>query len=51
MQDLAILQLVPQLKCLVNMEKILRDKVAIITGANQGFGLEIAAKYVSSGAQ
>jgi NAD(P)-dependent dehydrogenase (short-subunit alcohol dehydrogenase family) len=49
-QDLAILQLVPQLKCLVNMEKILRDKVAIITGANQGFGLEIAAKYVSSGA-
>ncbi|MBI3563079.1 MAG: SDR family oxidoreductase [Gammaproteobacteria bacterium] len=28
----------------------LRGKVAIITGANQGLGLEIARKYISSGA-
>lgn len=32
------------------MDKILRDKVAIITGANQGLGLEVAFKYVTSGA-
>lgn len=32
------------------MQKILSGKVAIITGANQGFGLEIARKYVSAGA-
>lgn len=35
---------------LISMDKILRDKVAIITGANQGLGLEIALKYVSAGA-
>ena len=32
------------------MQKILSGKVAIITGANQGFGLEIARKYVLAGA-
>jgi NAD(P)-dependent dehydrogenase (short-subunit alcohol dehydrogenase family) len=32
------------------MKKILSGKVAIITGANQGFGLEVARKYVSAGA-
>ncbi|PPK74151.1 3-oxoacyl-[acyl-carrier protein] reductase [Methylobacter tundripaludum] len=32
------------------MEKILSGKVAIITGANQGLGLEIARKYVLAGA-
>ena len=32
------------------MEKILSGKVAIITGANQGLGLEIAKKYVLAGA-
>lgn len=32
------------------MNKILAGKVAIITGANQGLGLEIARKYASSGA-
>jgi NAD(P)-dependent dehydrogenase (short-subunit alcohol dehydrogenase family) len=32
------------------MQKILSGKVAIITGANQGFGLEIAKKYVLAGA-
>ncbi len=32
------------------MKKILKDKVAIITGANQGLGLEIAKKYAASGA-
>ena len=32
------------------MDKVLEGKVAIITGANQGLGLEIALKYASSGA-
>lgn len=32
------------------MDKVLAGKVAIITGANQGLGLEIARKYASSGA-
>ncbi len=32
------------------MDKVLFGKVAIITGANQGLGLEIARKYVSAGA-
>ncbi|MBU3606149.1 SDR family oxidoreductase [Polynucleobacter sp. MWH-Creno-3A4] len=32
------------------MNKVLAGKVAIITGANQGLGLEIAKKYASSGA-
>lgn len=32
------------------MQKILSGKVAIITGANQGLGLEIARKYVLAGA-
>lgn len=32
------------------MAKILSGKVAIITGANQGLGLEIAKKYVLAGA-
>lgn len=32
------------------MQKVLSGKVAIITGANQGFGLEIARKYVLAGA-
>ncbi len=32
------------------MEKILSGKVAIITGANQGLGLEISKKYVLAGA-
>lgn len=32
------------------MQKKLSGKVAIITGANQGFGLEIARKYVLAGA-
>jgi len=31
-------------------EKILANKVAIITGANQGLGLEIAKKYAKAGA-
>src|SRR5664280_723864 len=31
------------------MERILEDKVAIITGANQGLGLEIARKYIEAG--
>ncbi len=32
------------------MQKVLSGKVAIITGANQGFGLEVARKYVLAGA-
>jgi len=32
------------------MSKVLSGKVAIITGANQGLGLEIAKKYVLAGA-
>ena len=32
------------------MKRILTNKVAIITGANQGLGLEIAKKYVGAGA-
>ena len=32
------------------MDKVLSGKVAIVTGANQGLGLEIAQKYASSGA-
>ncbi|QWD78305.1 SDR family NAD(P)-dependent oxidoreductase [Polynucleobacter sp. MWH-Svant-W18] len=31
------------------MKKILTNKVAIITGANQGLGLEIAKKYAAAG--
>jgi 3-oxoacyl-[acyl-carrier protein] reductase len=33
------------------MQKVLSGKVAIITGANQGFGLEIARRYVLAGAE
>ncbi len=33
------------------MEKILSGKIAIITGANQGLGLEIAKKFILSGAE
>jgi NAD(P)-dependent dehydrogenase (short-subunit alcohol dehydrogenase family) len=32
------------------MEKVLAGKVALITGANQGFGLEVARSYLSAGA-
>jgi len=32
------------------MQKELSGKVAIITGANQGFGLEVARKFVLAGA-
>jgi len=32
------------------MRRVLLEKTAIITGANQGFGLEIAKKYVLAGA-
>jgi len=32
------------------MKKVLLGKAAIITGANQGFGLEVARKYVLAGA-
>jgi NAD(P)-dependent dehydrogenase (short-subunit alcohol dehydrogenase family) len=32
------------------MDKVLQGRIAIITGANQGLGLEIARKYVSAGA-
>lgn len=32
------------------MKKVLSGKVAIITGANQGLGLEIANKYLAAGA-
>ncbi len=31
------------------MDKILQDKVAIITGANQGLGLAITKKYIEAG--
>lgn len=34
----------------MNKQRPLEEKVAIITGANQGFGLEIAKNYVISGA-
>ena len=33
------------------MKRLLEGKVAIITGANQGLGLEIARKYAQAGAQ
>lgn len=32
------------------MQRILENKVAIVTGANQGLGLEIAKKYLEAGA-
>ena len=32
------------------MQKVLSGKVAIITGANQGFGLEVARKFLLAGA-
>jgi 3-oxoacyl-[acyl-carrier protein] reductase len=32
------------------MQRILENKVAIVTGANQGLGLEIAKKYLKAGA-
>jgi NAD(P)-dependent dehydrogenase (short-subunit alcohol dehydrogenase family) len=32
------------------MERVLNKKVAIVTGANQGLGLEIARKYIEAGA-
>jgi NAD(P)-dependent dehydrogenase (short-subunit alcohol dehydrogenase family) len=32
------------------MERLLQNKNAIITGANQGLGLEIARKYLEAGA-
>jgi NAD(P)-dependent dehydrogenase (short-subunit alcohol dehydrogenase family) len=32
------------------MERMLENKVAIVTGANQGLGLEIARKYLEAGA-
>ena len=32
------------------MDKVLSGKVAIITGANQGLGLEIAKRYITAGA-
>jgi len=32
------------------MEKVLAGKIALITGANQGFGLEVARSYLSAGA-
>jgi NAD(P)-dependent dehydrogenase (short-subunit alcohol dehydrogenase family) len=32
------------------MEKVLSGKIALITGANQGFGLEVARSYLSAGA-
>ena len=31
------------------MQKVLSGKVAIVTGANQGFGLEVARKYIAAG--
>lgn len=33
------------------MDKVLSGKVAIITGANQGLGLEIAYRYLAAGAE
>jgi NAD(P)-dependent dehydrogenase (short-subunit alcohol dehydrogenase family) len=33
------------------MSKVLADKVAIVTGANQGLGFEIAKKYLAAGAE
>jgi NAD(P)-dependent dehydrogenase (short-subunit alcohol dehydrogenase family) len=32
------------------MERVLENKIAIITGANQGLGLEIARQYIEAGA-
>ncbi|MDP4837684.1 MAG: SDR family NAD(P)-dependent oxidoreductase, partial [Burkholderiales bacterium] len=32
------------------MEKVLSGKVAIVTGANQGLGLQIAHRYLAAGA-
>ena len=32
------------------MRRVLEDKAAVITGANQGLGLEIARKYIEAGA-
>ena len=32
------------------MERVLENKIAIVTGANQGLGLEIARKYLEAGA-
>lgn len=32
------------------MEKILSGRIALVTGANQGFGLEVARSYLSAGA-
>jgi NAD(P)-dependent dehydrogenase (short-subunit alcohol dehydrogenase family) len=32
------------------MEKVLSGRIALITGANQGFGLEVARTYLSAGA-
>jgi len=33
------------------MDRVLENRVALITGANQGLGLEIAKKYIEAGAQ
>ena len=32
------------------MKRVLENKIAIVTGANQGLGLEIARKYIEAGA-
>jgi NAD(P)-dependent dehydrogenase (short-subunit alcohol dehydrogenase family) len=32
------------------MERVLENKIAIITGANQGLGLEVARQYIEAGA-
>lgn len=32
------------------MERVLENKIAIVTGANQGLGFEIARKYIEAGA-